>query len=279
MPIRLRDPVWMTNFRLHNRGAAHYRVGRVFLAGDAAHIHSPAGAQGMNTGIQDAVNLGWKLALVMAHGFDPALLDTYESERQPVGRMVLRFTDRAFTVATSHNPLVRFARTWLAPRLATLALRMTPGRGWGFRTVSQLGVRYRGSVLSEDGRDAPRHGPRAGDRLPDAPLTVRGSASTLHRAVASRGFHLLLCGPAEAWAAAIAEAIQSSWPVTVHRLACEAAPGVLTDHTGQALTRLGINANTPAHYLVRPDGYVAYRAGSDLIGLHAYLSRWAFRHV
>ena len=71
MPVRLRDPVWMTNFRLHNRGAAHYRAGRVFLAGDAAHIHSPAGAQGMNTGIQDSVNLGWKLGLVAMGDADP----------------------------------------------------------------------------------------------------------------------------------------------------------------------------------------------------------------
>jgi 2-polyprenyl-6-methoxyphenol hydroxylase-like FAD-dependent oxidoreductase len=105
----------MTNFRLHHRAAAHYRAGRVFLAGDAAHIHSPAGAQGMNTGIQDAVNLGWKLAATLHGVTDPALLDTYEAERAPIGKMVLRFTDRAFTIATSTNPLVRFARTRLAP--------------------------------------------------------------------------------------------------------------------------------------------------------------------
>lgn len=81
--VRLRDPVWMTNFRLHNRGATHYRAGRVFLAGDAAHIHSPAGAQGMNTGIQDAANLGWKLAHTLRGLVDPAALDTYEAERSP----------------------------------------------------------------------------------------------------------------------------------------------------------------------------------------------------
>src|SRR6266508_6357317 len=82
-----------------------YRAGRVFLAGAAAHIPSPAGAQGMNTGIQDAVNLGWKLADTLRGGTDPALLDTYEAERAPIGKMVLRFTDRAFTIATSTNPV------------------------------------------------------------------------------------------------------------------------------------------------------------------------------
>src|SRR5260370_12352906 len=105
----------MTNFRLHHRAATHFRAGRVFLAGDAAHIHSPAGAQGMNTGIQDAVNLGWKLAQILRGGTDPALLDTYEAERAPIGKMVLRFTDRAFTIATSTNPIPRLARTRLPP--------------------------------------------------------------------------------------------------------------------------------------------------------------------
>ena len=115
--LRLRDPVWTTYFRIHHRHATRYRSGRVFLAGDAAHIHSPAGAQGMNTGIQDAWNLGWKLAL-LAHGHSaPQLLDTYETERQPVGSSVLRFTDRAFTIATSANPVVSLARSRLAPRL------------------------------------------------------------------------------------------------------------------------------------------------------------------
>src|SRR5690606_31048678 len=84
--VRLRDPVWMTNFRLHHKVAAEYRRGRVFLAGDAAHIHSPAGGQGMNTGIQDAVNLGWKLAQVVRGRAGDDLLDTYEPERLPVGR-------------------------------------------------------------------------------------------------------------------------------------------------------------------------------------------------
>ncbi|HET6919212.1 MAG TPA: FAD-dependent monooxygenase, partial [Jiangellaceae bacterium] len=200
--VRLRDPVWMTNFRLHNRGAAHYRARRVFLAGDAAHIHSPAGAQGMNTGIQDAVNLGWKLALVGAGIADPALLDSYEPERAPVGRMVLRFTDRAFTIATSRNPVLRFARAQFVPRLAPLALRVKPGRAYGFRTVSQLAIRYRNSPLSVEGTNAPRRGPRAGDRLPDAPITYDGRSCTLQRALAATGFHLLLCGPVAFWSSA-----------------------------------------------------------------------------
>ena len=273
--VRVRDPVWMTNFRLHNRGAAHYRAGRVFLAGDAAHIHSPAGAQGMNTGIQDAINLGWKLALVSTGLADPRLLDSYEPERAPVGRMVLRFTDRAFTVATSRSAVVRFARTQLAPWLVPLVLRLNAGRAYGFRTVSQLAIRYRRSPLSVEGPDAPRHGPRAGDRLPDAPVTQSGRAVTLQRALAATGFHLLLCGSTAFRQPGAAARLADRYAglVTVHHLTSDVGLGTLHDHTGAALRRLGVDESRPAHFLVRPDGYIAFRGGADLSGVRAYLAR------
>jgi 2-polyprenyl-6-methoxyphenol hydroxylase-like FAD-dependent oxidoreductase len=275
--VRLRDPVWMTNFRLHNRGARRYRAGRVFLAGDAAHIHSPAGGQGMNTGIQDAVNLGWKLALVTTGPGSAELLDTYETERLPVGRAVLRFTDRAFTIGTSTSPFVRFARTRLAPFLVPLALRAKAGRAYGFRTVSQLGIRYRGSAASAEGSRSPRSGPRPGDRLADAPLSIDGTAATLHRALAAPGYHLLLCGPAHTWAAGASAELTDRHPgwITVHRLSRDTGPGVLHDVDGLALRRLGLRGSEAGHCLVRPDGHIGYRcAGTDLRGLGAYLARW-----
>ena len=278
-PVRLSDPVWMTDFRLHNRGATRYRSGRIFLAGDAAHIHSPAGAQGMNTGIQDAVNLGWKLALVASGRAGPSLLDTYEQERAPVGRRVLRFTDRAFTAGASTNPLVRFVRVQIVPRLLPLAVRARWARALGFRTLSQLAVHYRRSPLSVDGPHPPRHGPKPGDRLPDALARDRGEARTLHGAVSAPGFHLLLCGPAAAWPA-------TAWPtagaefedrwrgqVTVHRVTCDDIPGALRDHTGEVWRRLGLHNTSVVHYLVRPDGHIGYRSGgTDLSGVHAYLA-------
>ncbi|MGP3949771.1 FAD-dependent monooxygenase [Streptomyces sp. 7N604] len=282
--VRLRDPVWMTNFRLHNRGARDYRAGRVFLAGDAAHIHSPAGAQGMNTGIQDAVNLGWKLGLVSAGRARPELLDTYEPERAPVGRNVLRFTDRAFTIGTSTHPLVRFARTQVAPRLMPLALRIRAGRAYGLRTVTQLRIHYRSSPVSQDGPGAPRRGPRAGDRLPDAPVSADGRPTTLHRELAAPGHHLLLCGRARAFAHdhADADALADVWPaghgpsaLTGHLLSPDPTPGGLHDLDGLALRRLGLSADRTGHYLIRPDGHIGYRAGgTDLSGLRDYLSAW-----
>ena len=275
--VRLRDPVWMTNFRLHHRGARHYRAGRVFLAGDAAHIHSPAGAQGMNTGIQDAVNLGWKLALVTAGADSGELLDTYETERLPVGRAVLRFTDRAFTIGTSTSPLVRFVRTRLAPYLVPLALRARAGRAYGFRTVSQLGVRYRGSAASAEGSPSPRRGPRPGDRLPDAPVSIDGRPATLHGALTAPGYHLLLCGPTPAWPAGVPAELAGRHPdwLTVHRLSRDTGPGILHDADGLALRRLGLRDPAAGHCLVRPDGHIGYRStGTDLAGLNAYLKRW-----
>lgn len=250
--LALRDPVWMTDFRLHNRGAARYRAGRCFLAGDAAHIHSPAGAQGMNTGIQDALNLGWKLALVCRGAAPEGSLETYETERAPVGRVVRRFTDRAFTVGTSGNPAIRLARTQLAPRLAPLALRSAALRGRIFRTVSELGIHYRRSPASVDGSRPPRRGPRAGDRLPDLP-------SGLQARCAGPGYQVLLTGPPHLWSdERIAPLLRGrDGLVGVHRLEDQGPwPGVV-------------------HGLLRPDGYFGYVAtGAQLTGLRAYLDRW-----
>jgi 2-polyprenyl-6-methoxyphenol hydroxylase-like FAD-dependent oxidoreductase len=273
--LRLRDPVWLTYFRLHHRHATRYRAGRVFLAGDAAHVHSPAGAQGMNTGIQDAWNLGWKLALVERGLADPALLDSYEAERRPVGRLVLRLSDRATRVVTSPSSLVRLMRTHVVSRLAPLALRSKRGRARVYRMLSQLAIDYRHSPAVEEGTPAPHRGPKAGDRLPDARIARDGQGIWLHEALATPTYHLLLCGSPVDWDRNQVAALQDHYGglVAIHRLAGEAAPGVLHDVDAQAFARLGVEG--AAHFLVRPDGYVGYRSGgSDLNGLGRYLARW-----
>jgi 2-polyprenyl-6-methoxyphenol hydroxylase-like FAD-dependent oxidoreductase len=273
--VRLRDPVWQTYFGLQHRHATRYRAGPVFLAGDAAHIHSPAGAQGMNTGIQDAWNLGWKLALVSRGIADEALLDSYDAERRPVGRFVVRFTDRAFSGATSTNPLVRALRTRLAPRVLPLGLRFGRAVAYGFRTVSQLNIGYRHSPAAEEGRPALRRGPRAGDRLPDARITREGQECWLGEALVAPRFHLLLCGPPGDWHPSQLTTLRHRYPdtLTVHHLTREATPGALHDLDGNLFARLGVDGT--AQYLVRPDGHIGYRAGGDdLAGLQRYLTRW-----
>ncbi|SDU25156.1 FAD binding domain-containing protein [Jiangella alkaliphila] len=172
----------------------------------------------MNTGIQDAINLGWKLGLVVTGRGDPALLDTYETEHAPVGRRVLRFTDRAFTIATSSNPLIRTARARVVPYIAPLATRFRQVRGYGFRVLAQLAIRYRQSPLSAGG--ASRRRPRPGDRLPDAPVTRGGRVTTLHTELGAPGFHLLLCGSSAQWPTSAGNDLATGHPglLTIHRL-------------------------------------------------------------
>jgi hypothetical protein len=273
--VRLRDLVWRTYFRLQHRHAIRYRAGPVFLGGDAAHVHSPAGAQGMNTGTQDAWNLGWKLALVSRGVADEALLDTYDAERRPVGGFVVRFTDRAFAAATSTNPLVRTLRSRLVPRMVPLALRFDRAVAYGFRTVSQLNIGYRSSPAVHEGRPGLRRGPRAGDRLPDARITREGQECWLGEALAAPRFHLLLCGPPGDWHPTQLSTLRHRYPdtLTVHHLTRTATPGALHDLDGQVFARLGVNDRV--QYLIRPDGHVGYRCGGDdLTGLQRYLARW-----
>ena len=273
--LRLRDPVWTTYFRLQHRQAARYRTGRVLLAGDAAHVHSPAGAQGMNTGIQDAWNVGWKLALVVRGVADEALLDSYEPERWPVGRFVLRFTDRASSIAISDSRFVRLIRSQIAPRLLPLVLRARRGRTFGIRTISQLAITYRSSPAVEEGEPALRRGPKAGDRLPDARISRDGRPGWLQDALAAPMYHLLLCGSLEARNSEQVRALSDRYSgvVAVHRLTREAATGALHDVDRQAFTRLGVDQ--AAQYLVRPDGHVGYRSGgTDLHAVERYLARW-----
>ncbi len=278
--VVVRDPAWLSHFRLHHRQIAHYRRGRVFLAGDAAHIHSPVGAQGMNTGIQDAWNLGWKLALVERSAAGESLLETYEAERWPVGRTLLRYTDRVFstfTRAMSAGRLASRAREIVLPPLLPRLLESSWLRARAFRFVSELGIHYRHSGAVSEGRPRLRGGPRAGDRLPDAPVTLDGRPTALQRAVVGPHLALVLCGDPGAWDGARLTQLRERFSglVKVHHLAARALPGTLACD-GEALRRLGVR--DAAQYLVRPDGYIGFRcAGRELDAVTRYLSlRYSF---
>ncbi|MEU9034692.1 FAD-dependent oxidoreductase [Streptomyces sp. NPDC048352] len=175
----MHDPRWMSRFHSDERQVPHYRAGRVFLAGDAAHVHSPAGGLGMNTGLQDAANLSWKLAAVL-HGQAPdpeALLDSYHRERHPVGRLVLRASGALVRAVTAGTPARRTARRLGAGLLA----RLGPAQDRALGLVSGIGIAY-----------PPPPGTRrptpAGRRAPDLPLAA---GTRLYEALRAGGFVLI----------------------------------------------------------------------------------------
>ena len=162
MQIDVAQVHWFSTYRVHYCVANHFRKGRAFLVGDAGHVHSPVGGQGMNTGIGDAVNLAWKLAAVLQGRANVSILDSYEQERIAFARRLVATTDQAFTAVSSPGALARFVRLDIVPLVLPLLFKVAATRRFMFRTVSQTAVNYRGSALSE-GRTGGVHG---GDRLP-----------------------------------------------------------------------------------------------------------------
>src|SRR5262249_31048833 len=167
MPLEVARVNWFSVYHVHHRVADRFRKGRAFLLGDAAHIHSPVGGQGMNTGIGDAVNLAWKLTWVLQGRADESILDSYEPERIAFARRLVKTTDQAFTAVTSSGPIARFVRLGIAPAVLPLLFSFGPTRRIFYRTVSQIDVNYRGSPLSA-GQVGSVHG---GDRLPWVKMT------------------------------------------------------------------------------------------------------------
>jgi 2-polyprenyl-6-methoxyphenol hydroxylase-like FAD-dependent oxidoreductase len=184
--VTVRNPRWLAYFEIHHAQVPRYRLGRVLLAGDAAHIHSPAGAQGMNTGMQDAANLAWKLALVAHHRARPDLLDSYHAERHPVGATVVRTTTLLTDVGTASGPeaAIRDLALFLVGHLPRLAAT-------GAATMAETTINYRDSDLSVDrGR---RRAVRAGEHAPDPDGLVRpdGTPVTIEDLLARPGMVLL----------------------------------------------------------------------------------------
>jgi 2-polyprenyl-6-methoxyphenol hydroxylase-like FAD-dependent oxidoreductase len=224
---------WFSTYRVHHRVAARFREGRAFLLGDAAHVHSPVGGQGMNTGIGDAVNLAWKLAAVLNGGAGDRLLATYEPERIGFARRLVATTDRVFTLVTRQGVVARWVRTRLAPLIAPLLLRLAPWRRFLFRTVSQIGVNYRQSSLSVGAAGAVR----GGDRLP---WVVTGPGQDNFAPLASLTWQAHVYGEPRGGLAEVCAELR----LPLHLFAWQ-----------PRMRRAGLRRR--ALYLVRPDGYVA----------------------
>jgi 2-polyprenyl-6-methoxyphenol hydroxylase-like FAD-dependent oxidoreductase len=276
VPIKVEKAYVLSRYRLHHRVAARLRDGRAFLCGDAAHIHSPAGGQGMNTGIQDAYNLAWKIVAVERSEMPAWLLDTYEAERLPVARRLVAFTDRLFGFAAGGGTPGRVIRT-LTPTLAVRAFSLPSVRRFATGFLSQLRIRYRKSPLSTQVGSAPEGGPLAGDRAPDGAIRdAEGKPARVFDALRHLSFTLLLftgvraSEEAEAQAARLALRLRSN-EMKVAVIGGKGA-GAYEDPGG--MTHLLYGAPTPAAVLVRPDGYIALRVDPlDEPALERELSR------
>jgi hypothetical protein len=282
---KITQPVWLSNFVVHHRIVDHYRKGHAFLAGDAAHVHSPIGGQGMNTGIQDAHNLAWKLAPVI-NGAPETLLDSYEAERLPVGRKVLQQTDVNHRLRVSGSALADILMDRVVfPLLRVPAILDVVG-DFVLKRGSQLDVNYRGSSLSED-TGSHHKGPKAGDRAPDGQLVdSSGRPTSLFAQFRTPGFRLLIFQgrrrAAEIKAlAAVGQRVRAATDGLVR-------PTVITsDNTTnpdddvivlndpKKHTHVSYGVSTPSLYLVRPDGYIGFRCRVDD---EAQLVRYLQRH-
>jgi hypothetical protein len=231
MPIQVAGVNWFSTYHVHHRVADRFRDGRAFLLGDAAHIHSPVGGQGMNTGIGDAINLAWKLAWVLQGRADESILGSNEPERIAFARRLVGTTDQGFIAVTSSNRIARFLRLDVVPVLLPWLFSFKPMLRLLYRTVSQTNVNYRGSPLSE-GRAG---SVRAGDRLPWVKLNENDNFAPL---------------------------TALNWQVHVYGEAtdelkriCSARALPLHVFSWQPeIDRAGLRRN--AVYLVRPDGYI-----------------------
>ena len=243
---------WFSTYRIHHRRAARFHDRRCFLLGDAAHVHSPVGGQGMNTGLQDAYNLAWKLALVVSGRAAAALVHSYEDERLPVANHLLKRTDRFFSIVVSDSWLVGLLRTRVMPKIMGLALRTAAVQRIVFRTISQTGIRYRGSPLSEALASLPENGPRPGDRFPWLRLKFQpnGRLEDLYGKLDDTRFTLLVFGQA---------APPRGIPELGDRLHIQELPSDPANDRELARARIP----RPSFYLLRPDGHIGL-AGARL---------------
>jgi len=234
---------WFSVYKVHTRHVESFSSGRCFLAGDAAHIHTPAGGQGMNTGIQDAYNLAWKIALVLRGSAAPRLLDTYNEERLPNARRLLQTTDRMFNLAAGKDWLLNLIRTTIFPPMAKFILSIEAVRKRFFPLISQIGISYRDSSLSAaDG--AGRFDVRAGDRMP----YFLWDGHSVYDQLRAPKFHLVT----------FTDKQTSETPSLVNPELVDQLVIPLTDDIAEKF-----GADKPFSVLLRPDNYIAFITSDD----------------
>ena len=232
---------WFSTYKVHTRHVSKFSDGRCFLAGDSAHVHSPAGAQGMNTGIQDSYNLAWKLALVLKGVAAEKLLETYNEERLENAKNLLQSTDRMFQLVASPEWLLSFLRMNVFPPIAKYIFNLDLVKQFIFPIISQIGINYRHSTLSQHAGDE-NFNVKAGDRMPYFLVDGRSIYDQLHQAK----FHWLVFsnGPADVSALSGEVASQYADLIDIQSIALD--PRV----------EKTFGTDKPFVVLLRPDNYI-----------------------
>ncbi len=263
--LKVNNTDWFKTYKIHHRVVPSFHRGRCFLAGDSAHLHSPVGAQGMNTGLLDAYNLAWKLALVVQEKADASLLKTYTEERLPFAQELVKTTDRAFGMIISKNPILRFFRMNIFPSLFKLGTSYDRVRKFAFGRVSQTGINYRASSINRnhDSDSFSAKAPQAGDRFP---YITSNNTSTFDW-LDGTAFQLLYfyTKREEDVIVQLKNYLDlSNLEIQFHQFDKERNVGFFE----------GLGIKEQALFIVRPDMYIGYRSGSvDLMDMEVYFSR------
>ncbi|WP_295799800.1 FAD-dependent monooxygenase [Mucilaginibacter sp.] len=267
-PIEIKKTYWFTSYRLHHRMADSFRVQRCFLVGDAAHIHSPVGGQGMNTGLQDAYNLAWKLAGVVNGRFDEKILDSYAAERMPVAKRLLSTTDKVFNIIISRNWINRVFKRWIIPPLLKLAWGNEKLRATFFKQVSQIAISYRDSSINLHVAQSTQI--KAGDRLPYLKVfdEKKQLETDLHEWCTKPGFTLIVLGKlAEGDLFAIAKWITVKYPGMLNFFYLPQS--TKNQHIFDAFE---VNIKVGKSIIVRPDMYIGFMNDKiDMVLMENYL--------
>lgn len=270
MPATIYDPAWISTYRAHHRHAKTFRKGHGFIIGDAAHIHSPVGGQGMNTGLQDAYNLVWKLDLVLKNKAKDLLLDTFNEERMEVAKKLVASTDRMFYMIAGESPLIKFIRLKIMPwalRIFNQIVHHSKSLSKVvFFTVSQIGIKYPNSLLSQETRDAKfaKTAPKPGERVPFVIFEENGQKKNIQDCLEGTTFHWFIFSkkPYDKTTLITPKIARHQDILTIHHIPYNSG----TDHLYKTM---GITDS--GYYLVRPDMYIAFRSASlDVTPLEEY---------
>jgi 2-polyprenyl-6-methoxyphenol hydroxylase-like FAD-dependent oxidoreductase len=254
LELDIHDVEWFSTYKVHTRHVERFSRGRAFLAGDAAHVHTPAGAQGMNTGIQDAYNLAWKMALVLKDRFDQKLLETYNEERLENAKHLLRTTDRIFDFAAGTDWLLEFLRSSVLPPIAKYVFSLDVVKKYAFPLLSQIGINYRHSSLSN------HFEVKAGHRMPY--FLVEGKS--VYDRLRDPRFHWLVFSSTSADVETLKTTLEDQYANLIDLNGCPLDP-----HISQIF-----GTNKPFSVLLRPDNHIGFISADIWTDVTGYLKQY-----